>query len=576
MKSFIMGVMLSLLAFSALADVTSVEATVDKNPVMVDEAIRLTVVANGDASNDAFNSSALLGDFVVGRTSVSTQTSIVNFDARQTTTWTTTLFPRKTGTFTIPSLTIEGKQTKPIEIRVIPVQQGSNQTARDYYVTTEVDTGKVYLHQQIHYVVKLFLATAIERGSLQAPELKNARIQQIGDDKQYSDIVNGKRYQVIERHFAIVPQKSGEFTIRGPVFSGEVMAANTNQRFGFFNRTREVSRVGPDVTIDVQPVPADIDYHWLPSEFVRLDEEWPQQQEFTVGEPVTRTMTLTAMGVVEEQLPELPQLYPPDFKQYPDQASTATVQKDNTLIAQRVESVALIPTKPGKFVLPDIRVPWFNVLTGETEYATLPARTITVAPAAGSAPSNKAENAKLIPPEADEKPVASQPEQPQNETNAVSAPQGLTINWLTWLFAGLWIITLIAWLLTWRKMKNQPAEPASKATVKKGSYSEKAAFDALLTKVEKGGSGAILLALNSWLHQLYPHDKNQTIRPADHVSTAKLQGQVDSLLASQYSQQDTTWDKAAFRQTLKDARQQWLSENKKTQSALSPLYRQAR
>ena len=299
------------------ADVNSVEATIDRNPVMLDEAIRLTVTADGSAERDAFDSSPLLKDFVVGRTSVSSQTSIVNFDTKRTTVWTTTLFPRKEGSFTIPALTIEGKQTRPIEVQVIPVQEQSN-VARDYFVTTDIDTKEAYLNQQLLYTVKLFLSSNIERGSLQAPQMPNAEINQLGEDKQYTDIVNGRRYQIIERQFAVVPQSSGEFTLRGPIFTGEVMAANTNQRFGFFNRTQQINRVGPDITVNIKPIPQGIDYSWLPSEMVRVDEEWPQGDTFVAGEPVTRIVTLTALGVVEEQLPDIPEFYPPNFKLYPD------------------------------------------------------------------------------------------------------------------------------------------------------------------------------------------------------------------------------------------------------------------
>ena len=194
---------------SALADINSLEATIDKNPVMVDEAIRLTVTADGSADRDAFDSSPLLKDFVVGRTSVSSQTSIVNFDTKRTTVWTTTLFPRKEGIFTIPSLTVENKQTKPIQVEVIPVQAQDN-VARDYFVTTDIDLKDAYLNQQSLYTVKLFLSSNIERGSLQAPEMQNAEITQLGEDKQYTDIINGRRYQIIERQFAVVPQASGE------------------------------------------------------------------------------------------------------------------------------------------------------------------------------------------------------------------------------------------------------------------------------------------------------------------------------------------------------------------------------
>ena len=552
------------LAVPALADISSVEATVDKNPVMVDEAVRLTVVAEGDADRDAFDSSPLLKNFVVGRTSVSTQTSIINFDARQTTTWTTTLFPRETGTFTIPALTIEDKQTSPIQVKVIPVLQGSNQQARDYYVTTEVDIADVYLNQQIHYVVKLHLATSIERGSLQAPEMKNAQIKQIGDDKQYSDIVNGKRYQVIERQFAIVPQQSGEFTIRGPVFSGEVIAANTNQRFGFFNRTREVSRVGPDITVNVKPVPDNIDYHWLPSEFVQINEEWSEEQSFTVGEPVTRTVTLSAMGVVEEQLPEFPQNYPPNFKRYPDQVNTTTVEKDNMLIAQRVESMALIPTKAGKYVLPDITIPWFNVLTGDTEYAKIPARTITVAPSSANRSNSATEPGEI-------KQKSSETDEDEADEAIPSPPAGVSgiagHPLLTWIFLALWLLTLAGWIATLiYHRKKRPAQPASTHAT---APTEKQAYDNLSRVLQSGSPGEILVSLQRWLTWVLPKDIK---RPGDYAPTAPLQPHIDSLLASQYSHNATQWDKSALTTAINTVRQSWRADSR-NKSALPSLYR---
>ena len=108
-----------------------------------------------------------------------------------------------------------------------------------------------------------------------------------------------------------------------------------DRRFGFFNRTQQVNRVGPDITVNIKPIPQGIDYPWLPSEMVRVDEEWPQGDSFVAGEPVTRIVTLTALGVVEEQLPDIPEFYPPNFKLYPDQDNTTTVEKDQSLISQR-------------------------------------------------------------------------------------------------------------------------------------------------------------------------------------------------------------------------------------------------
>lgn len=548
---------LLLLTFHAQADVSSVTATVDKNPVMLDEAITLTVTAEGEAERDAFDSSVLLKDFVVGRTSVSSQTSIINFDTRRTTTWSTTLFPRKVGTFTIPAFTIEGQQSKPVNLKVIPVQQGDDAPARDYYVTTEVSNDSVYLQQQLRYTVKLYLSSQIERGSLQAPELTNAQIQQLGDDKQYTELVNGKRYQVVERNFAVLPQQSGSFTIRGPVFSGEVIAPNTNQRFGFFNRTQTINRVGPDVEISVKPIPTDIDYHWLPSDFVQLDEEW-QSETFTVGEPVTRTLTLTAVGVVEEQLPEIEQIYPPDFKLYPDQANSASAERDNRLIVQRTESVAMIPTKTGSYIIPEVRVPWFNVATGKTEYARLPSRTISVAPAAGQS--------AMPPITAPREPAVTDVSEPaapasaiqENQTVAQAGKSAATeAGWDRWhsLLLALWIITLLALLVSVRRKAKSPVqagvEPASVHT---------ASHKQLLQIVQQGDISKIQPALTRWLAQFSATQRwqiEQTLKP-----------ELDTMMASAYGVQKNTWSPTALEAKIS----QLPAQKKSPDKGLSPLY----
>ena len=587
-----------LLSTAAYADVNSLEATIDRNPVMLDEAIRLTVTADGSADRDAFDSSPLLKDFVVGRTSVSSQTSIVNFDTKRTTVWTTTLFPRKEGTFTIPSLTIEGKSTKPIQVKVIPVQEQSN-VARDYFVTTDIDVKEAYLNQQLLYTVKLFLSSNIERGSLQAPEMQNAEITQLGEDKQYTDIVNGRRYQIIERQFAVVPQASGEFTLRGPIFTGEVMAANTNQRFGFFNRTQQINRVGPDITVNIKPIPQGIDYPWLPSEMVRVDEEWPQGDSFVAGEPVTRIVTLTALGVVEEQLPDIPEFYPPNFKLYPDQSNTTTVEKDQSLISQRQTSLAIIPTQPGNFVLPEITIPWFNTLTQQTEYATIPARSITVAPASGANNANtpnsldtpsisSASNEDIqndIPSTATQPNAsASNEDKPLDSASGeVSTDESTQLNWMvTGALLVLFVIALTGWLVTYRKLK-QAQFMGPGITNKTGSaqrphsyaqWDEKAQFQNLMSVIKAKDTRLLTPALKQWINAL-------TSGKAQLSQFEGINASVNELYALRFSankadantqskQVMKALDKLSHEAKL--ARSEWKQKSEGNNNTLSALY----
>lgn len=587
-----------LLSTAAYADVNSLEATIDRNPVMLDEAIRLTVTADGSADRDAFDSSPLLKDFVVGRTSVSSQTSIVNFDTKRTTVWTTTLFPRKEGTFTIPSLTIEGKSTQPIQVKVIPVQEQSN-VARDYFVTTDIDVKEAYLNQQLLYTVKLFLSSNIERGSLQAPEMQNAEITQLGEDKQYTDIVNGRRYQIIERQFAVVPQASGEFTLRGPIFTGEVMAANTNQRFGFFNRTQQINRVGPDITVNIKPIPQGIDYPWLPSEMVRVDEEWPQGDSFVAGEPVTRIVTLTALGVVEEQLPDIPEFYPPNFKLYPDQSNTTTVEKDQSLISQRQTSLAIIPTQPGNFVLPEITIPWFNTLTQQTEYATIPARSITVAPASGANNANtpnsldtpsmsSASNEDI---QNDIPSTATQPNaSASNEgkpldsaSGEVNSDENTQLNrMVTGALLVLFIIALTGWLVTYRKLK-QAQFMGVGITNKTGSaqrlhsyaqWDEKAQFQNLMSVIKAKDTRLLTPALKQWINAL-------TSGKAQLSQFEGINASVNELYALRFSanKADANTQSKQFMKALdklsheaKLARSEWKQKSEGNNNTLSALY----
>ena len=587
-----------LLSTAAYADVNSLEATIDRNPVMLDEAIRLTVTADGSADRDAFDSSPLLKDFVVGRTSVSSQTSIVNFDTKRTTVWTTTLFPRKEGTFTIPSLTIEGKSTKPIQVKVIPVQEQSN-VARDYFVTTDIDVKEAYLNQQLLYTVKLFLSSNIERGSLQAPEMQNAEITQLGEDKQYTDIVNGRRYQIIERQFAVVPQASGEFTLRGPIFTGEVMAANTNQRFGFFNRTQQINRVGPDITVNIKPIPQGIDYPWLPSEMVRVDEEWPQGDSFVAGEPVTRIITLTALGVVEEQLPDIPEFYPPNFKLYPDQSNTTTVEKDQSLISQRQTSLAIIPTQPGNFVLPEITIPWFNTLTQQTEYATIPARSITVAPASGANNANTSNipntpSTSSTGTDAIQNDIPSTATKPSVSTNDEGKPLGSAsgeaitddnaqFNWMViGVLLALFVIALTGWLFTYRKLKQAQSTglgithktSSAQRIHSSAQWDEKAHFQSLMSVIKAKNTRELTPALNKWIKAL-------TLGNAQLSQFKGITDRVNELYALRFSANkvDVSAQSKQVTKTLeqlsheiKIARSEWKQKNTKNAHTLSNLY----
>jgi len=541
-----------------------VSASVEKNPVMVDESFILSVIANGDVDRDAFDSSFLMKDFVVGRTSISSQTKMVNFDTTRSTTWSTILIPKNQGRFTIPAFNIDGAKTKPIEVLVIPVSASTASNARDLFVTTNLDVEQAYLQQQIRYTVKLHLGKDLQRGSLSSPRLENADIRQIGKDKEYNEVVYGRRYRIIERSFAIIAQQSGTYTIEGPLFEGEVID-NSRQSFGFFNRSKAVNRVGPSQSITILPIPSNYDQHWLPSDFVQLDDEWQgNTREYVAGEPITRTITLTAIGVVEEQLPEITSIYPDSVKTYPDQAETTTVEKDDSLIAQRKESIAIIPSQTGELIIPEVRIPWFNTITGKTEYAVLAEKTLQILPATTQPTTAIPINPSIqtVPEIKSQDPILSD----------LSGQSNVVPQYWIWLTASLllvWIITLVLW---WKHVSLLKAatKHASNSLVR-NTQSEQDLWKSLEKALNKNASLDTQKYLPLWLGS-YIQDKNSPLEQSlkvindEHLSEA-----VNTLLASRYSKNQSVWQSKELHQILRKIRKNGSIE-KQTTHNLSPLY----
>ncbi len=570
-KSKIIQIIIGLCLYTfcqlSFAQSIEVKASVDKNPVMVDESFILSVVANGDIDTNAFDSSFLMKDFVVGRTSVSSQTKMINFKTTKNTTWSTVLIPRKQGRFTIPSFDLNGNKTESFDVVVIPESTSKTTNGRDLFITTEVDLDKAYLQQQIQYTVKLHLGRDLQRGTLSSPTLENADIRQVGKDKEYNEIVENRRYRIIERAFAIIPQKSGTFTINGPLFEGELID-NSQQNFGFFNRSKIVNRVGPEQTIEIQPIPNGYSENWLPSEYVQINDEWQNaKNEFIAGEPVTRTITLTAIGVVEEQLPEIASNYPSSVKTYPDKAETATLEKDNTLIAQRKESIALIPNEVGELLLPEVKVPWFNIVTEKTEYAILPAKTIQVKPAILQPASNTVTTPEVAGP---------QKASPTQSALVVDTPAHIHTSYWQWLCLGLailWGVTVFAWWYHSKILSRDSISSSPSQSAPRTNESEQSSWRALEKALDKNDALATQQYLEKWLRNITKDRSASLSLCVAKLNDPVLEHLVNELLASRYSQNRTNWSANDLHKVLRKLRKdQKGMKQAQSNTDLTPLY----
>ena len=513
------------LSFHSYA-LTSVSASVDKNPVMINESLILTVTADDDIDRNALDTSALLTDFIVGRTSVNSQTSMVNFNTTRTTTWNTVLIPRQSGEIVIPRFEIDGVKTQAIKLNVLAADKSVTSAQQDLFITTQVSATELYVQQQITLTVKLHFAAELKRGSLTEPTLTGANILQIGKDKESENIINGKRYRIIERIYAISPQKSGDVILKSPIFSGEIMMPSTRRsNFLSFADTKPVSVIGDDIALTIKAIPTEITGAWLPSELLALHQEWqPKPSKFKVGEPITRTITLTAAGLSEEQLPEVTMEVPQGLKVYPDQPELHTGLNNERLVSQKVINFAIVASQAGEYQLPEITIPWWNTVTNKAELAKIPGQKISVLP-----------NTDIIP-------VTTQ--QPPNvNLENPTAPKVIekiviqSDNFLQWLFLGLWLLTLLAWFISAKRSTR------SVKTTKVSDPKVNNAYLALLAACKKNNGELALANLLPWAQSQSSNSELLTTLDSIHsyFKDTALSNAIIELQKSYYGKDPSQW-----------------------------------
>lgn len=501
-----------------------VSATVDKNPVVVNESFILKVTVDDDVDTNALNTSALLDNFIVGRTSVSSQTSMMNFTTTQTTTWSTLLIAKKAGDFIIPALSIDGVKSTPIKLKVLAENDPKAEKQQDFFISSEVSSNEVYVQQQLTLTVKLHFAAELKRGSLTEPTLEGASITQIGKDKEEDTIINGRRYRIIERTYAISPKNSGQYSLKPPVFSGEILVPSTRRNNMFsFSETKPVSVIGDEIPLVVRPIPDTFQGTWLPSNMLTIHQNWqPEVSTFKVGEPITRTITLTAAGLSEEQLPVIEMNVPAGLKVYPDQAQFHTGMSSGHLVSQKVRNFALVASKPGEFQLPEITIPWWNTVTNRYQVATIAAQKITV----------------LANSELTTEPEITANTQKQEQTPAQTIIVTQT-SWLQWLFLTLWLVTALAWFVSAKFSKPKKTNDTKHENTNSNVYLS------LLTACKKNQGLEVLALISPWVNTLQTKAGKAITSSLDEaifeINSQEFQLEIQSLQQCYYAKQQKDW-----------------------------------
>ncbi|MFA0570706.1 BatD family protein [Vibrio gallaecicus] len=565
--TFFLGLLSLGLSINSAHAATTASASVTQNKVTKDEVFVLRVSVNEKVSSDALTLDALTNDFYIGRPSFGSSMNIINGTRTVQSEWTVTLAPLRAGSLTIPSFNIEGAKTRPIPIKVSINKLAPTQSDMAEF-ELELNTTQLYPSENGQLDVTLVIKADPRR--LQNPQIappssilsknmtgsnssvnsnnitkaKGLEVTPIGDSKQYQDVRNGVEVTIVQQSFSLSSSIPGDYTLIGPKLTGSVVYSDNRS-----SKTRLFQLDTPVKTfaIKVLPIPSDYKGSWLPTQQLTLNQAWEDSTgaeipegshiELNVGDSLTRTITMSAKGIAQHQLPNLSLTNPETVRVYDEKPKFGQTESGDAIV---VFQQVLIPKKSGSFTLPAVTQTWFNTTTKTQETSSLAGLTFT-------AIANASETAAI---------ESKQQIQPST-SEAVTVTDAGIWPYISLMFALLWVGSSTIAFHFWKKKPNSQTD--TKRQVKGSTDSTQ---KALIHALEKRDGLQVEAAFEEW------RNDHKNVAPSD---LSAIQKEIKSFTSELYSKKavsNATWTPTA---AIKLIRKQKASKSTAEESVLEKL-----
>ena len=426
---------LALVAWVSVAHGAPVTAKLDRTSAVVGETVTLVLETNDPDQSLETDLTVLNADFDVLNQRSETQMSYVNGRQNASVRLVVTLEPKRAGDLQIPALKFPGVTTQPLVLKVSPPPELAPGEAEPVFIEISVlpETGPYYVLSQVSLMVRIFYQANLTEAAINPPAPEQASVRLL-DEVPYQSERNGERYRVLERRYAIFPERSGTLTIPPMQLSGRLIERPADRLWQPAVRGRRVRVESAPLSLEISPKPDDYsgDF-WLPARRITLSQQFANADELHVGEPVTRTIIVDAVGLEENMLEE--PLWPdmPATRIYPDQPQGISRDDGEWVLGHKEFRYAVVPEQAGELVLPEIRLDWWDTVADVQRTAILPEHRIEVLPSELS----KSVSAQPVP-----DPVSLEPVTERIQDMATSG----NVRWWqasTFVFALLWLATMV-------------------------------------------------------------------------------------------------------------------------------------
>ncbi|NOT88558.1 MAG: protein BatD [Lysobacter sp.] len=386
--AFVLFWTLCALVFAVPASAQPPRVWIDRDRIAYDDTVTLTMEVDLQSTAGMPSLVDLTRDFRIVDQRLEQDMALVNGQIALKIRMQLVLAPTREGTIEIPSLWVGRDATAPLRVTVLPPRNPrvvdepppvAATEGRPIFIEAKVDTITPYVQQSVGFTLRLYYQSGmLVDGRLDQHQPAGASLQKIGDDLQMTVPVGGRDYDVVERRYLLIPERSGTLTVPGANFIGRGM--------GLFDGSRhDLNIFGAPLTLQVRPIPATASQPWLPLRGLRMRYvETPQSLQ--VGKSVPVTVEVVAEGATAAQLPTLMVQAGNDAQVFAEPPQVDDRFQQDRPQATVVRRFSILPTRDGTLRIVAPRIVWWDTQAGIARIASLPDLTLRVAPgAAGTA-----------------------------------------------------------------------------------------------------------------------------------------------------------------------------------------------
>jgi len=557
LHSIVLAGVLLLLWVSAQA--AEVVASLDRDHIVQGETVTLTIQTDDPQQSLEGDFSVLDADFELLDRRSETQMSIVNGQQSAVVRLILTLEPRRSGELTVPALRFGPTTTSPLKLSVEGAPEPQPGEAPTVFIEVEVEpkNGPYYVHAQLRLTVRVFYQQSLTEAAISPPEPSSASVRLL-NEVPFQAERHGVRYRVLERHYAVFPERSGPLQIPPMKLSGRLVERRSDRLWQPTVRGRRIEVTSEPVDLAIQPRPAGFTGDaWLPARSVKLTQSVSASDTLKVGEPVTRTVIVDAVGLEENMITPPPWPDIPDVRIYPDQPQGISRNDGSWVLGHKEFRYAVVPEKEGELVLPELKLQWWDTEHDRDQTAVLPEQRLQVLPS------------NLAPPAS---PAAALPAGSGDNGLALTAPEPVeTIrywNGLTILFAGLWLATVA--LFFWRR----PGVRTQRVEESREQKKENEILGELKQACTSNDAARVRRMLGQWLREFGPTSASGSLLAfAAESGSTELRQALTALDATGFRpDQNEVWRGEALWKAFSGWRQKWVRERHGKQGDVTDLY----